>query len=508
VIRRRIFAVRKDERPTLSPRGLWVRIAHWARIGVEVAIVIAAATALTWSPSPSLAPSAAAALTPPSMPHLEAAARATAAENAALVALLAPALGAREHVGAAVRSGDTLQDVMRRADVSGDDFNAAILALRDVFDPRTLRAGQHIDLFLEHGGAAETALVGLAFAPDVERRIEVTRQADGRYHARHFEVPLTRRVARAQGTITESLYVNAKAEGASDLVIAEIASLLAYTVDFQREIHPGDAFDIVFEQFLDPAGEIVKTGDIYYVGFTPSGRNLAYWRYTPPGADEETGFYDVAGESARRFLMKTPVNATRISSGFSSARRHPILGYTRAHKGTDFAAPRGTPIYAAGNGVVERANVYGSYGNYVRIRHANGYKTIYGHLNGFARGVRAGTRVSQGQVIGYVGMTGGATGPHLHYEVHLNGTAVNPMTIEAPTGRTLNEDEIPAFEVERLMIDALKARALPADAPADGVLVAGEPADHAALEAIHLIDGCAFPTRLPFTPHLPYIASR
>jgi murein DD-endopeptidase MepM/ murein hydrolase activator NlpD len=488
VIRKRIFAIRRMEKPRLSPRDPWVRAAHWLRLGVEAAIVIAAATALTWSPAPSLAPSAAVALTPPSMPHLEAAARASAAENAALVALLAPALSAREHVAAAVRSGDTLQDVLQRADVAGGDFNAAMVALREVFDPRTLRAGQHIDLFIEHGAAAEAQLVGLVFAPDVARRIEVARQADGGFRARDFEVPLTRRVARAQGTITESLYADAKAAGASDLVIAEIASLLAYTVDFQREIHPNDAFDIVFEQFLDPAGEIVKTGDIYYVGFTPSGRNLAYWRYTPPGEDEETGYYDAAGESARRFLMRTPVNATRISSGFSSARRHPILGYTRAHKGTDFAAPRGTPIYAAGNGVVERSNVYGSYGNYVRIRHANGYQTIYGHLNAFARGIRAGARVSQGQVIGYVGMTGGATGPHLHYEVHLNGTAVNPMTIEAPTGRTLTEDEQPVFEVERLMVDALRARAVPADAPAEGVLVAGETADHAALIAV-AVDG-------------------
>jgi murein DD-endopeptidase MepM/ murein hydrolase activator NlpD len=489
VIKKRMFAVRKDELPKLSPRDPWVRGAHWLRLTVEVCIVIAAATALTWSPVLPAAPSAAIAATPPATPQLEAAARAAAAENAALVALLAPALSAREHIEARVGRGDTLHDVLERADVVADDFNAAILALGDVFDPRTLQAGQHIDLFLERGVAAQAELVGLVFAPDVERRIEVARQSHGGYHARGFEVPLTRRIARAQGSIDESLYVDAKAVGASDLVIAEIASLLAYTVDFQREIHPGDAFDIVFEQFLDPAGEVVKTGDIYYVGFTPGGRSLTYWRYTPPGADEETGFYDADGESAKRFLMRTPVNATRISSGFSSARRHPILGYTRAHKGTDFAAPRGTPIYAAGNGVVERANVYGSYGNYVRIRHANGYQTIYGHLNGFARGIRAGVRVNQGEVIGTVGMTGGATGPHLHYEVHLNGTAVNPMTIEAPTGRTLNEEELPAYEVERLMIDALRARAVPADSPAAELLVAGEPADHAALEAVALIDG-------------------
>ncbi len=325
-------------------------------------------------------------------------------------------------------------------------------------------------------------MLGLSFDPDVAQTIQIARLSDGGYRARRFDVPLTRRIARAQGAITESLYVDAKAAGVDDLVIAEIAGLLAFSVDFQREIHPGDPFEILFEQFLDPAGEVVKSGEIYYVGFAPRGRPLAYWRYTPPGEDEETGFYDAVGESARRFLMKTPVNATRISSGFSAARRHPVLGYTRAHKGTDFAAPRGTPIYAAGNGVVERANRYGSFGNYVRIRHANGYKTIYGHLNGFARGVRAGARVAQGQTIGYVGMTGTATGPHLHYEVHVNGTAVNPMRIDLPTGRTLTEEEKPGFAVERARIDALRERAAAANAPGGALLVAGEEADHAALE--------------------------
>ena len=166
-------------------------------------------------------------------------------------------------------------------------------------------------------------------------------------------------------------------------------------------------------------------------------------------------------------------------------RKHPILGYNKMHKGMDFAAPTGTPIYAAGNGVVERANAYGSFGNYIRIRHANGYKTIYGHLNGFARGVRAGTRVTQGQVIGYVGMTGTATGPHLHYEVHLDGNAVNPMRIDAPTGRTLADDEQPAFQVERAFIDALRARAVPANADPDAGderLAETADTDHAALD--------------------------
>jgi murein DD-endopeptidase MepM/ murein hydrolase activator NlpD len=343
----------------------------------------------------------------------------------------------RAHELASVRRGDTLASVLERADVDSADYNAALIALRDVYDPRTLQVGQDIELFLHRvdGDGDQAHLIGLAFAPDVDRRIEVARSADGAYQARETLLPLTRRIARAQGSIDESLYADAMEAGASDMVVNDIARLLSHTVDFQREIHPGDTFDIVFEQFLDLDGEIVKTGEIYYIAFTPGGRDLAYWRYTPPETDvedAEVGYYDAKGESARRFLMKTPVNATRISSGFSRSRRHPVLGYTRAHKGTDFAAPTGTPIYAAGNGVVERANVYGSFGNYVRIRHANGYQTIYGHLSGFARGIRAGTRVSQGDVIGYVGMTGTATGPHLHYEVRIGGQPRNPVTVKLP----------------------------------------------------------------------------
>lgn len=480
-----MFARKRPNRLDWSSETLWVRAAHWLRVGGELAVAFAAITALAWVPSSPTAPSAASAAVPPG-PDLQAARAASAYETQMLAGVVGAALAGHVEKEARVRRGDTLRDVLAREGVPAHDFNPAILALSDVFDARYLRAGQSIRLFLTEGGD-DVRLDGLAFEPETARTIHVARAADGSYRGRDFATPLTLRIARAHGAITESLYADAKRAGADDMVIAEIANLLAYTVDFQREIRVGDTFDILFEQYLDPSGEPVKTGALYYVEFTPRGRELAYWRYQPPG-EEEVGFYDAAGESARRFLMKTPVNATRISSGFSRARRHPVLGYTRAHKGTDFAAPRGTPIYAAGNGVVERANRYGSFGNYVRIRHANGYQTIYGHLNGFARGMRAGAHVTQGQVIGYVGMTGTATGPHLHYEVHRNGVAVNPMTIDAPTGRTLDEGEISGFNVERVMIDALRARAPDAQAhPGEPeALFAGSDAEaeeHAALDA-------------------------
>jgi murein DD-endopeptidase MepM/ murein hydrolase activator NlpD len=477
----------------LSPRSAAVRVVHWLRIGIEAMIAIGVAAALAFMPTLAGAPSAAVAALPPTpaAPNLAPAYAAVVAETAMLQTVLGAALAGRERVDARVGRGDTLANVLENEGVDSADYNAALIALREVYDPRTLQVGQQIELFVDREADADARLVGLALAPDVAQRVEVARIAGGDYRARAVETPLAIRVARAQGEIADSLYADAMAAGASDAIVSEIASVFAYSVDFQREIHPGDAFDIVFDQYLDASGEVVKTGDIHYVAFSPGDRDLAYWRYTPPETAEEleeAGYYDALGESARRFLMKTPVNATRISSGFSRARRHPVLGYTRAHKGTDFAAPRGTPIYAAGNGVVERANEYGSFGNYVRIRHSNGYQTIYGHLNSFGRGIRAGTQVTQGQVIGTVGMTGTATGPHLHYEVHLNGEATDPMSLNLPTGRKLTEDEQPAFQVERAIIDALAARAVSANAPADSLIVEGETTDHAALEA-QPIDG-------------------
>ncbi len=166
-------------------------------------------------------------------------------------------------------------------------------------------------------------------------------------------------------------------------------------------------------------------------------------------------YFDETGQSAKKFLMKTPINGARLSSSFGN-RRHPILGYTKLHKGTDFAAPPGTPIYAAGNGRIERAGPFGSYGNYIRIRHANGYQTAYAHMKGFARGMRPGAVVKQGQVIGYVGTTGRSTGPHLHYEVYINNKPVNAMSLKLPTGRKLEGEPLEAFLAERDRIDALR----------------------------------------------------
>ena len=209
-----------------------------------------------------------------------------------------------------------------------------------------------------------------------------------------------------------------------------------------------------FEVARDHKGEIVKAGDLLYTSFTPRGKAMEYWLFED--ADGEENYYDADGKTAKRKLRATPINGARLSSSFGR-RRHPILGYRKMHSGVDFAAPTGTPIMAAGSGVVERANRYGSFGNYIRIRHTDGYKTAYAHLNGFARGIKKGTRVRQDQVIGYVGTTGRSTGPHLHYEVHLNGKKINPRRLSQLSGKPISKSRLPAFETRRAEIEAQRS---------------------------------------------------
>lgn len=359
---------------------------------------------------------------------------------------------------ATVPSGGTLAGVLNEAGASGGDVARAVNSLDPVFEVRRLRAGQDITVYLETPRSAENnegerRLSGFSFRPAIDRSITVSRLADGSYRAREMTAEFERELVRSSGSITTSLYVDSLAAGATDRIVVELAGILAYAVDFQRSIREGDRFDVVFERFLDSDGNVMRTGDILYVMYAGRGDPLEYYRYE--SEDGQIAYFNEDGESAQRLLMMTPINGARLSSHYGM-RRHPVLGYNRLHRGTDFAAPRGTPIFAAGYGVVERADRFGSFGNYVRLRHSNGFQTAYAHMHGFARGITAGARVQQGQIIGYVGTTGRSTGPHLHYEVHHNGQSVNPMALDLPTGRTLEEDEIPLFVAERDRIIAIR----------------------------------------------------
>ncbi|MGF1463590.1 MAG: peptidoglycan DD-metalloendopeptidase family protein [Maricaulaceae bacterium] len=371
---------------------------------------------------------------------------------------------------ATVRSGDTLGGMLARAGVSGRDAALAADALSEAFDPRELRIGQRLAIYLKRSALQPVAtggegwtLAGLTLKPDVERTILVSQDAEGGFQVDAWKMDVFVEPARVAGTIQSSLYVDAGQAGARDRQIAEFVQLFSHAVDFQRSVQPGDAFELVFEQGVDRRGNVVRTGDLLFARFTPRGKELAFYRFE---TDENVEFFDATGESAKRFLMKTPIDGARISSGFGR-RRHPILGFVKAHRGVDFAAPTGTPIYAAGSGVVEYAGWLGSAGKYIKLRHANGYHTAYMHLSKI--NVRKGQRVAQGATIGRVGTTGRSTGPHLHYEVHKKGVKVNPMALDLPTGRKLEASERPAFNAQKAEIYAIRKALIDQDAP---VLVA------------------------------------
>ena len=355
---------------------------------------------------------------------------------------------------------ETLSDVIKRLDLPGNDGHRALLSLtsNDLLDARRVRPGLEVTAHV-----ADDSLNALSIKLEEGRRLLAKRTASGEYQAMALDARLIARPMTVRGSIKTSLYQDAQALGAEDQQVVDFAQVFAYDLDFQREVHPGDKFELVFDVMTDERGKVIRRGDVIYAALNGKAVDKSFYRYTTPDEDV-TDYFQANGESSTKFLMKTPINGARLSSRFGK-RRHPISGYTRLHKGTDFAAPTGTPIYAAGNGVVERASRYGGYGHYIRIRHAKGYKTAYAHLSRYARGVKSGRRVKQGQIIGYVGSTGASTGPHLHYEVYKNGKAVDVMRLKLPTGRKLAMDPevFEAFAVERDRIDAIRSdeRTLP-----------------------------------------------
>ena len=320
-------------------------------------------------------------------------------------------------------------------------FNA-IEALRDVYNPRKLRAGQEFDLvYSADPQETDELLEELSFQPDPETIVSVSRTEDG-YQASSDKIELTTSRNVAAGTIEQSLFLAAERTGVPLPVLMEMIELYSYEVDFQRDIQPGDSFEVMYQELKNDAGERVRYGDILYASMTLSGHEVRLYSYVDSNGDAD--FYNQKGESYRRALMRTPINGARLSSGYGK-RKHPILGYTKMHKGIDFAAPRGTPIFAAGNGTIDKIGRNGGYGNYIRIRHNDSYDTAYAHMKGFAKGLKQGSRVKQGDVIGYVGTTGRSTGPHLHYEILKNNAQVNPIRVKMPSGKTLEGKELKTF---------------------------------------------------------------
>lgn len=383
-------------------------------------------------------------------------------------------------------SGDTLIGALTDAGVTMADANSSVLALKKIYNVRSLRAGQSFELTFAQpdpaqtdpvtnvkitytppsqtaGGndsgtenqQAETApagrLLSVSFSPTVDHDITIARGADDAFTAQDTQKQLEAKFHHAGATIDSSLYLAAMQAGIPADVVVQMIHMFSYEVDFQRDIHPGDSFEVLYNYYYTPDGQPVKNGSISYAAMKLAGRTLTLYRYQPSD-DDTPEYFNAKGQSAKSMLMKTPVDGARISSNFGM-RFHPVLGYSRMHKGVDFAVPVGTPVMAAGSGTVKFEGRARGYGNFLLLKHGNGYSTAYGHLSRFARGLHDGSRVHQGQIVAYSGNTGLTTGPHLHYEIRINGKQVNPLRVKIATGRMLKGKNLKQFMATRKTID-------------------------------------------------------
>ena len=340
-----------------------------------------------------------------------------------------------------LKSGEGLATLLQRAGFKRADAAAAIDA---VIGRASLRA-------MPVGLEVRAARDGFAFTTRNGRDLYAIRDPEEGWIAFTAIRPVERYLAYAQGVIDDSIYRAASANNIPDPALAEYIRVMGFSVDFQREIRSGDAFELLYEQQIDQiTGDIIAI-DLHYAGLMLSGTQLGYYRYDHDGS--RVGWYDREGQSAARTLIRTPISGARLSSSYGM-RRHPISGYNSMHRGVDFAAPTGTPIIAAGSGVITEAGWYGSYGRYIRIRHNSTYDTAYAHISRIARGIRPGARVEQGQIIGYVGSTGRSTGPHLHYEILVNNRKVNPLTVSLPTGERIPPELIGGFRTKVELVEA------------------------------------------------------
>lgn len=341
--------------------------------------------------------------------------------------------------------GDTLGGMLLRVGVAPEEARAAIDALKTQFDPRHLRVGQDVTITLAPGASDDERhrLDGLSFDIAFPHRMIVNRRADGGFEVTKGETEVQTVLDAAAGTIRSSLFGDGDRLGVPAPVLADLLKIYSWDVDFQRQVRRGDTFALLYESYVDEDGAVLGGGKIVAAVLTLGGQRTSLFRYRT--ADGEEDFYDETGKSVRKALLKTPIDGARLTSRFGM-RRHPVLGYSRMHRGVDFAAPPGTPIYAAGDGTVEVAGRQRGYGRYIKIQHRAGYATAYAHMSRFAKGIRAGARVEQGDVIGYVGSSGLSTGPHLHYEILINGKQVNPVNVKMPAGRELAGRELQQFE--------------------------------------------------------------
>jgi len=371
--------------------------------------------------------------------------------------------GERVHV---VRKGDTVASILRDQGATPDEGRAIALTLGARGRDGGLKEGQKIRILMAPSGlgpAARLQPYRVIVANDATVEAVAALSDVGKYVA--VDVQSMNTVAEAVSSkdddddeddgsgvrLYQSIYETAMRNKVPATVIEDMVRIYSYDVDFQRKVQPGDSFDVFFAG-EDEGTTITEKTEVLFASLTVGGETKKYYRFQTPD-DSVVDYYDETGKSAKKFLVRKPVNNAIMRSGFGG-RRHPILGYTKMHTGVDWATPYGTPIFASGNGVVEKVGWEGGYGKYVRLKHNNGYETAYGHMSAFAKGMEIGKRVRQGQVIGFVGSTGQSTGPHVHYEILVNGRFVDPLRVKLPRGRSLEGSVMAGFEKERDRLDA------------------------------------------------------
>ena len=417
------------------------------RFAPPVLLTLAAAitAALTWR---VFQPAHAAALSEqPLDPTALAALEARAFESAG-----APqGLGLPREVKVKLSGGETVETAVHRLGVSDQDASAASRAL--------VAAGVHsvsgFDAAIasaREGGPVK--LIGLSTRTGPATTLTVVRAIDGTLEARSLEEKVSGETTVAHGKVAGSLFESAAALGATSAVTDQVVKLFQHKLDFARDITSGDSFTLVFDRERTETGRTVETGQLLFAELQAHGAPTRLYRFMHEGKFE---YFDDLGKTIKGFLLRTPVDGARMNSNFGM-RRHPILGYMRMHEGVDFAAGTGTPILAAGDGVVEEVRRWGGYGNWLKIRHNRDWETGYGHISRYAPGIRPGVHVHQGQVVAYVGATGLATGPHLHYETWLDGKRVNPAGVKIPAATVLSGRELSSFKAEKARIDSLVAK--------------------------------------------------
>jgi murein DD-endopeptidase MepM/ murein hydrolase activator NlpD len=366
--------------------------------------------------------------------------------------------------------GETLESAIERAGARPEEARLAVASLGQAMDTVNIKAGMAIEAAIAapRTRRGDTRLVSLSMRTGAASTITLSRTFDGALHLRPLVEKVIAETTVADGEITGSLYESALKLGASPTIISQTSNLFAHKLDFQRDIKPGDPFKLVFDRKVTESGRTIETGALEYAEV----RGAKFYRFKRDQGPAE--YFDETGKNIKGFLLRTPVDGARMTSSFGK-RRHPILGYARAHKGVDFGAGTGTPVVSAGDGVVVEARRWSGYGNWLRIRHSGGWETGYAHLSRYAKGLRAGQRVRQGQVVAYVGSTGMSTGPHLHYEVWLKGQRVNPVGAKVPQGTVLAGVELARFKEAKARIDGMLANEAPTNLAAAETRAALQP---------------------------------